>query len=448
MNIGRFFGKKYLKIADRRAGAVRRLLCVCIASLTAISLTGCGTQERGNTQKTSTDPKFTPSLDTEVSTSIEIAGFMANFEALDQVVNDFNKYYPNVTVTYEQNDANSLPDYLTNNGYIDVFMTNAANVSPDGDDSNSVLDLCLDLAGEDMDVSAIDPKLIESCTVEGKLVRIPLAKMMCGMVVNKSLLQKEGLELPETYSEFLDVCDKLKQKGYTPIQSSKYHACSDLILPMALGVLANDSALISKVQSGDPSYAESLRPVYEKLDTLISKGYMSDKVNETYPDDNYDGAILAFFDGDVPFWIANTESVSGMKKRESKSEHFSAEPFDYEFVNVPLGDVGVYDYEEPWYGFSVNKNGDNVDYAVEFMRFLSREEELNKLAEVKGMPSVTIDNNDVRFNDALYPDKCEGRYVADGLLSDVNGLICDTANKMGYGEITTVDEAIEMLRCK
>lgn len=193
------------------------------------------------------------------------------------------------------------------------------------------------------------------------------------------------------------------------------------------------------------SFADSLKPVYERLSKLIENGYMSSSVNETYPDDNYDGAILTFFEGDVPFWIANTESVSGMKKRESKSETFAASPFEYEFVNVPLGDDGVYDYEEPWYGFSVNKNGDNVDYAVEFMRFLSQESELNKLAEIKGMPSVTTNNNDIRFNNALNPEKCAGRYVYDGQLSSVNSIICDTANKMGYGDITTVDEAIDMI---
>lgn len=131
----------------------------------------------------------------------------------------------------------------------------------------------------------------------------------------------------------------------------------------------------------------------------------------TYPDDNYDGAILNFFEGDVPFWIANTESVSGMKKRESKSETFSANP-------------------------------------VEFMRSLSKEKEFNKLAENKGMPSVTVNNDDARYNNALNPEKCEGRYVYDGQLASVNSIICDAANKMGYGDIATVDEAIDMIKGK
>ena len=417
---------------------------VCTCAFMVACLAGCGADEKKVVEK----GQFTPSLDTEAATTLEIAGFMANFEALDQVVNDFNEYYPNVTITYEQNDMNSLADYLANNSYVDVFMTSAANISQDAESGSGVLDDCLDLSGEDMDVSAIDSKLLQSCTVDGKLVRIPAAKTMCGMVVNKTLLANEGLDVPQTYKEFLDACEALKQKGYTPIQSSRYHACSDLVLPMAMNIIGNDEELTAKVVSGDKSYADSLKPVYERLSKLIENGYMSSSVNDTYPDDNYDGAILTFFEGNVPFWIANTESVSGMKKRESKSETFSAEPFDYEFVNVPLGDEGVYDYEEPWYGFSVNKNGDNVDYAVEFMRFLAQEDELNKLAEIKGMPSVTTNNDDARFNNALHPEKCEGRCVYDGQIASANSAICDAANKMGYGDISTVDEAIAMIKSR
>ena len=64
---------------------------------------------------------------------------------------------------------------------------------------------------------------------------------------------------------------------------------------------------------------------------------------------------IAGTDLDMPFYVCNAECVSGMKKRESKSETFSANPFEYEFLYAPLGDKGAYAYQQPWYGFSVNK---------------------------------------------------------------------------------------------
>ena len=73
--------RKYLK-----AGIAGLLLAA------AISITGCGGS--GSSQKESAD--FTPKLDTEKKIVLNTSGFFGNFEALDQVTNDFNKYYPNV----------------------------------------------------------------------------------------------------------------------------------------------------------------------------------------------------------------------------------------------------------------------------------------------------------------------------------------------------------------
>ena len=52
---------------------------------------------------------------------------------------------------------------------------------------------------------------------------------------------------------------------------------------------------------------------------------------------------------------------------------------------APMGDGGVYEYVEPWYGFAVKKESDAQDYAVEFLRFMARQDELNTLASIKGV---------------------------------------------------------------
>lgn len=44
-----------------------------------------------------------------------------------------------------------------------------------------------------------------------------MAQHFYGMVVNVSLLEKEGLSVPTNYSEFSQVLTALKDKGYTPI---------------------------------------------------------------------------------------------------------------------------------------------------------------------------------------------------------------------------------------
>lgn len=421
------------------------IVAVLAVSVVVSGLCACGK----NNEKSEQNKKgsFVPALDTKKETTLEIAGYMGNFEALDQVINDFNEYYPNVTITYEQNDANGISEYLKNNDYVDIFMTNQENVRSKGESEKYAYSYCLDLAKEDIDTSAIEPKLLENCTIGGKLVRIPLARNICGMVVNETLLKKEGVEIPKTYSEFMNACSVLKKKGYTPIQSSKYHASSDMMLPMAMCMIGNDKDFIEKANAGDESAAEKLRPVFEKLAEVYEKGYVDRKVNATYPDDNYDQAILTFFNGNVPFWICTTECAGGMKKRESKSEAFVKNPFEYKFVNVPMSEDGVYDYQEPWYGFSINKKSDNKDYAVEFFKFLVTEKELNTLAQIKGMPSVAINNSDERYKDVLNSDKTAGKYINDGKISEaVNSAVADISNEYGNGEIKGVDGAVKRLK--
>lgn len=421
----------------------RRFAAFCMAGVMLLgTMTACGKKEAKKEAAA-----FAPKLDTEKTVSLEVAGFMGNFEALDQVINDFNELYPNVTITYEQNGANGLVEYMKNNSTVDIFMTNARNVESKEDTADYVIDYCENLSDTDIDTSAIDPDMLSACTVDGKLVRIPLAKNLCGIVVNKTLLANEGLEVPQNYSEFLEVCKALKAKGYTPIQSAQNHAYSDLMLPMAMNLLGEDDALLAKFNQGDADAVEAIRPMLEKLDTIVKEGYTDYDTNGTYPEDNYDGSIMTFFEGKVPFWVCTAECVSGMKKRESKSEAFTAEPFDYEYMYAPLGDHGVYAYEEAWYGFSINKNSDQKEYATEFLRFLATEPELNKLAEIKGMPSVTDTGTDERYAEVREPKNLESRFVYTGKVSyGVTKVIADLCNQYGRGDFDSADAAITELK--
>ena len=372
---------------------------------------------------------------------------MGNFEALDQVVNNFNEYYPNITVSYEQNGSTQFVDYLENNEYVDIFMTAAGNLSDENNKEMYAADYYLDLSKENIDVSAIKDEMVDACMTDGKLLRIPLAENTFGMVVNKTLLENEGLDVPTDYKEFQEVLKQLKEKGYNPIQGSSIHVYSEITANMAYTQIGTDKELCEKLNNKDSEAAEELRPVIEKLDDIIRNQYTDYSVNETYPPDNYDQAILRFFEGDVPFWICSTECVSGMKKRESKSETFTENPFDYQFLFIPVGEKGAYEYIEPWYGFSINKNSENKDYAVEFLRFLSTEEQINIMGSVKGMPSVAKNSSDERYTGILDQDLTEDSYMDKGEINNsVKNCIADVSNQFGSGAYSNLDEAMEALK--
>lgn len=415
-----------------------------IAALTAVSMmlagfTGCGADKNESGE-------FEPKLDTEAAVSIEISGFFGNFEALDQVEANFNEYYPNVTFSYEQVGGTNLCEFVKNNQYLDIFMTSREHLRFPGMNEKYIGDKCADL-NDIIDTGAVRDDMLSDFTVDGELLSLPMAQKMYGMAVNKTLLEKEGLEMPKNYSEFLSVLDALKNKGYVPIQGASSCIYSGLVNSEAMDILLSDESLKRGINSGSADAVNAMASVYSQIQTIIDSGYTDREINAALPFDNYDGSIMNFLDGDVPFWICDTEKFSGVKKRESKSESFTAEPFEYEFTLIPMGEKGVYEYSEPWCGFSLNKESDVYDYAAEFLRFAAGKDQLEILASVKGVPSVTEDSaSDERYTAVESLSNIEMSCVMDGSIENhVMSLFATYANKIGEGEMTSPEEAAQEL---
>ena len=160
-------------------------------------------------------------------------------------------------------------------------------------------------------------------------------------------------------------------------------------------------------------------------------------------EDNYEAVILRFFEGDVPMMTCSGDTVSGTKKRESRSEAFIANPFTYTFVPVPMSDEGANFLDMPNLQFSVNKDSPDLDMANEFMRFLITTRELNEMAKNKGLMSPT---KDLSFNSmyAAFGSVPESRILSPeviGLTDDAVIQLRQAVYRVGTGEMT-IDEAI------
>ena len=160
-------------------------------------------------------------------------------------------------------------------------------------------------------------------------------------------------------------------------------------------------------------------------------------------EDNYEAVILRFFEGDIPMMTCSGDTVSGTKKRESRSEAFIANPFTYTFVPVPMSDEGAVFLDMSNLQFSVNKNSSSLHMANEFMRFLISSEELNEMAQIKGLMSPT---KDLSFNSiyAAFGAVPEERILSPeeiGITDDAVIQMRQAVYRVGIGEMT-IDEAI------
>ena len=371
----------------KKSNICRKLIPATL--MMTLLLTGCGEAQSADSEG------FTPLLDTEKEVTIKVVGGYDNFPSLEQVALDFNEYYPNVVIDYSKVDdySNMYETLLTDNPDVDIFMANNTAVK----NSEVVKSVAVDIADEelDFDLTALDEGVLESAKSGDSLLRLPLYSVCDGLIVNMDLLAENGLTLPQNYEEFINCCEVLKAAGYTPIygydgsDKMSHGLYGAMVLTMAAKNNTDGSiseALNNEEEGACQVYLEGL----ERVEAFRQLGYYSKESNADI-EDSYEGAILRFFEGDVPFLSATTETMSGTKKRESKSESFSANPFEYTFIASPMGEDGSYIYVNSSDGLAINKNGANLEYATEFMRFFCSVEELNASADAKGMLSTSTE---------------------------------------------------------
>ena len=377
-----------------------------------------------------------------------MAGGYDNFEALEAEFDRFNEYYPNVELVYTKVDDynNMIGTVLNGNDAPDIYVNYSWMYGRD--QYKSSIDHAENLADSalGLDLDCIRSNIILN-TDDGTLPMVPVFANTYGMLVNKDLFEKEGLSVPTTYKELVEVCKAFREKGYeNPMMGFSKEETTSLFsltaYPFFCETVANDAEAVKSLNSLDPSAGKYMQPSLEKMAQFIDDGCVDLKACDEI-ENNYDAVILRFFEGDVPMMICSGDAVSGTKKRESRSEAFIANPFAYAFAPVPMSEEGTYFLDMPSLQFSVNKESANLDMANEFMRFLVTSEELNEMAQNKGLMSPT---KDLSFNSvyAAFGDVPEARILSP----EVIGLTDDAVlqfRQANYGVGTgamTIDEAI------
>ncbi len=424
---------------------MKKSISIIAAVCAVVSLTACAGRTKGGSV---TSAEFKPTLDTNTECSISVVGSYDNFEALEAEFDRFNEMYPNVRFSYMKLDDyyNILDTVLESNDSPNIFFTNAGMFG--NEKYTHIFEHTENLADATvgLNLDCIRPGLINR-DEQDRVMMVPIFSRSYGMLVNNDLFEKEGLSIPTTWTELMEVCDKFRNKGYSsPMMGYSADASSCLMYtvayPMFVATLADNPEALALANDLDPAAGEFMRPALETVQNLIGSGCVDlnecDKIK-----DNYTEVILRFFEGDVPMMLCAGDTVSGTRKRESQSEAFTNSPFTYTFYPIPLTDDGGYFIDSPSVEFAVNKDCDNLEMTNEFMRFLISNKELNEMASVKRLVTPTAD---LSFDSVYAPF---GKISAERTISpEVVGItdaltvqIKFASYQVGKGEIT-VDEAV------
>ena len=363
---------------------------VLAASMTLAVMTGCS----GNESSSGSASGFAPSMDTNAEAVINVNGSWSNFQALESAAADWNKLYPNVEINYVKVDAynSMLSKQVTGDDPPDIVM-----FDPSGyyEEKDAILESLVDLSGIGLELSALNAGAVTADSVDGRLCALPWGVLATGFVANTTLLGSLGLDIPQTHEEFMQVCSTLAENGYTPLQGCTDTFYSFLMnndIKYRLMGLEDPIAFHDYLEAVSEGCGDYFADEFSDMLEMTEKGFISSDINDSITD-YYEGNILHFFKGGTPFLCFNTEGFSGMKKRESQSEHFTAEPFEYEFVPLPVCS------DEPVLsrgflpGLAVVEGSGHQAWAEEFLRFVCSSE-LDQMASVKGVPSTSASGSE------------------------------------------------------
>lgn len=296
--------------------------------------------------------------------------------ALEKLAADFTAKNPSIQVKFQ---------YTPNSQYKGVIRPQL--LSGEGPDLFMVYN---DLASfaEDMSqrewVDRLIPSVKEGTTIQGKLVQMPMTAAGYAVFYNVDLFEKLNLQVPTTYEEFLELCEKIKQAGITPLALGMKdgfvpNSALSQILTSFYGNMSSN--YYEQLWSGDVKIADNadFKAGIEKFLELYKKNYFSAGVLS----EGYEAIYQEVAAGKAAMIIQGTwlpGFTSGMNA-DLKLGSF--------ILPNPNGGDPVVELYPDW-NLGINKNSKNKEAAGQFIDFLAQNDNIAYLdAEWKAVPAFS-----------------------------------------------------------
>lgn len=241
---------------------------------------------------------------------------------------------------------------------------------------------CVPLTEEEW-VSRIDKNVIPAISIDNNVYGITFpGKKMYFYVYNKEIFKKAGVEVPTTYEEFKNVCQKIKEIGYTPVYEATTNGWHQVLPLFETGglYLSKDKDLYDKLNKNETDFDQvpDLLNIMKQLDECAKLGYFGDDYLSNAVENGKEA-------------IANEKAAMYIEEAAWRNEVKADFPdFDISKLGIfvmPWGDNQVIGVNPASNAYFINKNSKNVDAAKQFFEFLARNENLQK--RLDGQPGLS-----------------------------------------------------------
>ena len=240
-----------------------------------------------------------------------------------------------------------------------------------------------------------DSQLSDQIKYEGNTYMIPVVNFAYPLFVNTDILEEAGVEeIPTTWTEFLDACDKIttntdKAAYAIPLSTEAPNGIQNQFTSW---LWASGGNLL---QDGKPALTDNdkLTQLVDMVKTMKDKGYLSDGAEAMKEQD----MVNEFENGRLAFMVDGISHLTTIKT-ESPDLNFT-------FAKMPVMD----DYTDKsgmdvanW-GIGIAENCENKEAAMQFVEYLMSPEVNAKLAQLaNAFPGTSPAEPDYSSNDELF----------------------------------------------
>ncbi|WP_121661924.1 ABC transporter substrate-binding protein [Metabacillus litoralis] len=343
----------------------------------------------------------------------------------EEVVKEFEEQNPDIKIDMEAIADEPIKDKLRvilgGNEVPDIMFSWSGEFARKFVRAGAALDLTPYLEEDPAWKDSFIPASLQPFSSDDKNYGIPLRFNGKFFVYNKEIFDKYNLQAPQTWDEFMNVLETLKQGGETPIilGNESPWAAIHYLTGLNQKMVAQDVRMNDyNPRSGeftDPGYVKAM----EMFAELNQKGYLMDNVNSS----SHDMAKQYFFTGEGAMMYVELEEFQNVEDSLSGNWGFFQMPAISEGKGNQNFITGAPD------GFIVSSKTEHPEEAIKFLKFLTSKENAIKLAEQIGWPSP-IDgatNPDTALQQVVEGvdtmKKAEG--MAEWLDTDVHAKVAD-----------------------
>ncbi len=362
----------------------RRILASVLAAvMTVTMLAGCATSGTGGSD--SADEK-----DADGKVTLK---FLNKYpedpyaQYFEDAVATFEEENPDINIEMENVSDEAIKDKLSviasGGDMPDIYMSWTGERVKRFARGEKALDLSPYLDEDTEWKDSFMPAFLNNTTVDGKTYAIPYRSGIMYMMYNKQVFEDNNIQIPETWDEFLNVCEQLKGTDVTPIafgNSSPWYASwwiGELNAMMVPAEVMETDYNPSTGEFTDDTYVQAVQAFLD----LNDNGYFGDHVNSK----DYYQVREEFCAGQAAMMLDATPQFT--QYDDGMGEE------NWGFFKIPVmqgaaGDPGtVGGGGEAW---MVSADCAHPDEAITFLKFMTSKEQADKQTKDAGLPNALI----------------------------------------------------------